>query len=384
MFRLLRDLARIPTELVPEWLLVELRRAYVAVWIGAIAAGVVVLSAAFGGGIGDAFKLWWSIVGLVVMSGVAIYLAIQRWLFGLVVITTGQLAFTNARLRDLPKPLLNGLLTYVRFAAAIVVTELTVGMTAFIAPAHQNIGMALLAIPAILSLLAYLVWKGGGAWWPKYAHFLPWAIVFVCAFAVFLPEPYEAFGRRYGQGRPFLARRIDPTIPILAEEKMNERVLMRNLVLERQPLLDALTKLEETQQSGRPLTVQQLGEWRQTQARLRSLEDQYRGLLERPITPSTNGNGLRPPVITKLVWLPEPFRGSAGEYKLTVVVDKGYSYDVRANHPWEVVRKQADGTMKMLLRKSAGLSAVGGADLRGMIRVRFLENDTVLEFTRTR
>lgn len=157
----------------------HLRRSIVLVLAAAV---VFILPGMFLGGINETFKGAWLSIGIAISLGVALYLAACRVPIG------AEIAVLLRRYRrgngseGLVATVVEGAADYVQAVAAFAASLGVVGLLAMYFPAHNDPKKALAAIFAVLVLIFFAVWKGGGSWWPTFVWgvavvTLIWALV---------------------------------------------------------------------------------------------------------------------------------------------------------------------------------------------------------------
>ena len=164
----------------------ELRRLRDSVFVGIAVAALFILPGAFLGWVSFDFKAIWIGIGMLAVAVTAISLAYYRTPTGLTLSAAIDRAITK-------KP---GLVTtvsggggrYVRFVAGFLTSELGAGLIAFWLPGHQYVGMTLFLIPLTMVVITYVIWKGGGEWWPTLVWRLTIATLVIVVATIFFPR----------------------------------------------------------------------------------------------------------------------------------------------------------------------------------------------------
>jgi hypothetical protein len=71
---------------------------------------------------------------------------------------------------DIPEDAREGVEDYLRLVAAILSSEIAVGLIALWLPGYKNPWMTLLILPVAMALIAHTIWKKGEFWWPKLVY----------------------------------------------------------------------------------------------------------------------------------------------------------------------------------------------------------------------
>jgi len=82
---------------------------------------------------------------------------------------------------------------YIRFMAAVISSEIAVGVMFLFLPIHQYPRYAFLAILMGLLLATFYVWQGAGNWWAKAVEWTGWIAFGVSIFAILMPGVFHAF-----------------------------------------------------------------------------------------------------------------------------------------------------------------------------------------------
>ncbi|MFA5098844.1 MAG: hypothetical protein WC461_01340 [Candidatus Paceibacterota bacterium] len=85
------------------------------------------------------------------------------------------------------KALKKGLGDYIRVVAAILASEITVGLISLWVPAHQNPKMFFLIILVAAVIVAYKIWQEGKVIWPKIVHKMAVFTLIVSLLTIFFP-----------------------------------------------------------------------------------------------------------------------------------------------------------------------------------------------------
>lgn len=81
---------------------------------------------------------------------------------------------------------------YVRIVAAILASELTLGLLILVLPLHNFPALSILLMPLVLTVFASWVWKGGEDWWPPFTRRLAIITIGVVVVANLFPQSFMA------------------------------------------------------------------------------------------------------------------------------------------------------------------------------------------------
>lgn len=135
------------------------------IWV----VGITVFAGVLLGGISFKVKLIWFVITLPILSWITLVCAGRRFpegaAGGVVYELTAGERISDGVIRRGVTRIGSGVYDYVQLVAAILASELTVGLIVLWFPFHVNIPMALLAIPAAILLISYTIYWKGEMWW---------------------------------------------------------------------------------------------------------------------------------------------------------------------------------------------------------------------------
>jgi len=94
------------------------------------------------------------------------------------------------------KAIKEGLEDYFKVVAAILASEITVGLISLWLPAHQDPKMFFLLFLVIGVIVFYRVWKGGAVWWPKVVYKMAIFTLFTSLAIIMFPATSEEISNR--------------------------------------------------------------------------------------------------------------------------------------------------------------------------------------------
>lgn len=351
----------------------EFRRLRDSLILAIVVALLFILPGAFMGAWGFIVKVIWLEIGMVIAAVNLLYLAYYRIPGGTAVGTTLELAFAEPAGRGIVRTPVQGFLRYVRFIAAFLASELTVALIVVWVPAHKNPAMALLAIPVAIAIIGHIIWKGGGEWWAKVVHGLPYATLFLALLAILFPDAADAVATLWDGFNIALWE-------MLWGRASLQTVVMTSAVL----ILASITGaalVEHPKAKGLVLLVVPIVLLLDLRWFFWGDGARYWQTPSRPATTSVATPTPAPPS-AKTSWPVEVFRGNRGEERSTVLVDVGWRYTVHSNHPWVALTTGPDGKQKTY-NMPEGVTGLMGTNPREILKVRFLKDGTEIRFERT-
>lgn len=145
--------------------------------------------------------------GAVVLTITLLWLSLKHLISGVVVGTvlagTKRTESVDSLGAALSLPLY-GIYEYARIVAAILASELAVGLIALWLPLHNNPLVSLLGLVVGVILVAYAIWQQGVLGWPKIVWFTAVATLFIALAAILAPEASKALADRIAQSDALL------------------------------------------------------------------------------------------------------------------------------------------------------------------------------------
>lgn len=87
---------------------------------------------------------------------------------------------------------------YLRLVAAVIASELAVGLLVLWLPVHRNYPMSFLALATVMIFITYTIWRKGAFWWPKLVYRLAIFTLIAALFSIILPQTSVIIGRLGG------------------------------------------------------------------------------------------------------------------------------------------------------------------------------------------
>jgi len=113
---------------------------------------------------------------------------------------------------------LRGIIEYARIVAAILASELAVGLIALWLPLHNNPLVSLLGLVVGTILVAYAIWQQGALGWPKIVWFTAIATLFIALMAILAPEASNALAEKIANS--------DALLKLIMGEEMSAQALL--------------------------------------------------------------------------------------------------------------------------------------------------------------
>lgn len=135
----------------------------------ALLLGGLIFVGMFLGVIGMRVKIVFLELSIIVLSVFLFRIAINRAAFGIEIASAIEKA--KASKPGLKDVLVSGADRYIKFIAAILASEITMGLLAIWLPAHKNPTSAVLIIISAMVLVCYALWQGSEMkWWKKMVY----------------------------------------------------------------------------------------------------------------------------------------------------------------------------------------------------------------------
>lgn len=170
-----------------NWHVVELRRLRNSAAAMVVLPLIFILSGAFLGGWSRELKVVLIVVGLLLISGFLLWLAARRLPIGAEIATIIKAVRQGGGIVKVPA---DGVEAYIRFVAAVLTSEVVIGLIALWLRAHQDPPMTFVLLLAALAYAVYQAWQKGESQWPKVAGGIAVFTIFVSAAAISFPQTF--------------------------------------------------------------------------------------------------------------------------------------------------------------------------------------------------
>lgn len=117
--------------------------------------------------------------------------------------------------------IVNALERYIRIVAALLASEIAIGLVVFWVPVHRSPILTFLAILAAIVLVAHWVWQGGELWWPVFTRRLAITTLILIVLANLFPDTVALAAAKFGS----LDAEIVKGIPSLMDGKADFRTI---------------------------------------------------------------------------------------------------------------------------------------------------------------
>jgi hypothetical protein len=149
-------------------------------WALGFPLGLILLGIVVEGVFGFYTKLYVILPGLLYLFFLLLGIGLRRAPLGVLM----GWAFSGGRDRDALGQIFTG---YTKFIAAIISSEMVIGVIALILPAYQSPALSLLLLLISATLFIYYLWKGTGEWWAPFVAVALWVTGAVCLLGLLAP-----------------------------------------------------------------------------------------------------------------------------------------------------------------------------------------------------
>jgi hypothetical protein len=177
------------------WHQVELRSIRNSAVAMVIVPLVFIIPGVFLGAVSWTWKLIVIQIGIWTATIFLLWLAWRRLLIGSELVTI--FVTTDPRLKQpISADARKGVEDYLRLVAAILASEITVGLIALWLPAHKNPLMATLILPAVMVFITHAIWQKGKSRWPSLVYKLAIFTLIASLTTIFFPQGMTEMSRR--------------------------------------------------------------------------------------------------------------------------------------------------------------------------------------------